>query len=147
MWNGHTPSQKCGTLIYMEATTTYRCSICKNLVTHPADDDTPVCNSTRNCGLLFDDEIVKPEAPIKPSAPSKRRIKFDLADTGNGYMAGDDRSYDVIVGGYLVGVCEQDWQPHARIEGEQVRVWAAEIKGIGHGIGRTRAEAVINAYG
>jgi len=124
--------------------TTYLCSICNKTSEHPADDDTPVCNNADQCGLLFEDEIV---VPVKPSAPSKRRIKFALIGESSDYVEGDERPYDVIVSGYTVGVVERGFEPHARIVGETVEVWHAGIDGVGHGTGRTRAEAVVNAYG
>lgn len=123
---------------------TYRCGICGKTSQHPADDNTPVCNNTRHCGLLFEDEIVKPEAP------SKRRIKFSLI--GEGHLEGDDREYEVTVSGQYVGIVSAEQRPAVhQNENEDHFIdgfgFGGEADGIRrYGWGRTRAEAVIDAY-
>lgn len=61
------------------------------------------------------------------------------------YVAGDDRSYDVIVRGRIIGVVERDWLVSATPGGEPIRGW---VFGDGEriGEGRSRKAAVLAAY-
>ena len=118
--------------------TSYRCSICDRISTHPAEDDTPVCNNTDRCGLLLDEERL-----ASSPAPAKRSLRFDLI--GDGYVAGDERHYDVLHRGVCIGTVEPSWTV-GRSEGSIVEGWH-----FGHydgriGFGRTRAAAVAAAF-
>lgn len=129
---------------------TYHCTGCDTNVSIPADDDMPVCNNTDNCGFLFDYDIVKPEAPAKPAAPSKRQIKFSLI--GEGHYEGDDREYEVHISGRYSGVVSAEERPAVyQNEAESHFIpgfgFGGQIDGANHyGWGRTRAEAVIDAF-
>jgi hypothetical protein len=119
----------------MTATLTYRCSTCSTLSTHPADDDIPVCNGSDDCGLLYPTEIVP--------AP-RRRYRFDLI--GSGYVTGDERAYDVLDRGRLIGIVERTWLPSPVEDGIPTEGWV--YNGVGTptpcGTGRTRNDAVNN---
>jgi len=83
----------------------YKCSSCGKTSTHSADDDMPVCSNTDDCGFLYPEDEVKPEAPAKPEAPriappSKRLVKYRriLSDFGD-----DVAAYEVKHGRTLIG--------------------------------------------
>jgi hypothetical protein len=130
--------------------TTYRCSICQTVSEHDADDNSPVCNTTDDCGLLFEDEIVKPEAPAKSAAPSKRSIKFSLI--GEGHLEGDDREYEVHVHGQYIGIVSAEQRPAVHQTANEDHFidgfgFGGEIDGTrSYGWGKTRAAAVIDAF-
>ena len=135
-------SRWCGTLVDMR-NHTYRCGICGQTSQHPADDDTPVCNNSAHCGLLFEDEIVKPEVP------TKRSIKFSLI--GEGHVEGDDREYEVIVQGRYIGTVAAEQRPAVHKANEDHFIDGFAFGGDADGVrrygwGRTRAEAVIDAF-
>lgn len=116
----------------------YLCSVCHQKSTHPADEPDPVCNSTSRCGLLFPEERLV--------APVARSLKFELI--GDGYMPGDERPYDVIQRGRVIGVVERSWLVAAQPGGEPPLGWGFRSNdGKLHGEGHSRAAAVINAYG
>lgn len=77
--------------------TRYRCSICQTVSEHPTSDDTPVCNVTSACGLLFEDEVVR------VPAPPKRLVSFRLIGGSADLLRGDERHYDVLHRGVVIG--------------------------------------------
>jgi hypothetical protein len=125
----------------MTRTPRYRCTVCAAVI--ETDDPTPVCNATRHCGLLFEDELI-PERP----APTRRGLKFRLTDIPDGgYQADDERTYDVLHRGFYIGTVERcDLLP--RIAGDPPPAGWAFVSGDRRhsGEGRTRADAVTAAY-
>jgi len=127
-------------------TARYRCSVCDLTSEHPADDDTPICNGTDACGLLFASERIETNP-----APHKARVRFEASNRpAGGYAEGDEREYDVIVRGRLVGIVGPAWIVGAT-EGAGSYGWCANIDraddGALVGEGRTRYAAVAAAYG
>lgn len=125
--------------------TTYRCSVCHTTSVHDGHPDYAACNETDACGLLFDDEIVKPV-----EAPTARSLRFELFGLPADYAPGDDRPYSVLHRGLVIGVVEPGWAPAAKRDGEPVRCWDFSGKGRDGvqriGQGSTRAKAVAAAF-
>lgn len=139
-------------------TTTYRCSVCGAVSSHPADDDFAVCNTTDACGLLFDDERVLvlapaapapvvPALPVRQPAPVARYLKFRLTYIPEGgYIEGDERTYDVIYRGCTIGTVGRCYLPSPVEGGLPLDGWAFADYGGRVGDGLTRAAAVLSAW-
>lgn len=74
--------------------------------------------------------------------------KFKFVPAAVGYVAGDDRVYDVEYRGHRVGMVERGWLVAAHEGAEPVRGWNYRSNdGSRFGEGRTRKAAVLAAYG
>lgn len=128
--------------------TTYRCSICQALVT--SDEEFAVCNGTSACGLLFEDEIVRPEAPAAPAAPVRptaKSLRFELFGSPSDYVAGDDRSYEVLHRGIVIGSVEPTFLLAATPGEQGPRGWYfRHARTNAYGEGLTRAAAVLASW-
>ena len=128
----------------------YRCSVCNTVSVHADDEEFAVCNVSDACGLLFDDEIVVEKKTDEKAAAKRaarslaRSLRFELI--GDGYVAGDERPYEVIRHGRHLGVVERAWLVAATPGGEPPLGWSfrsADSKRVGEGV--TRAAAVLAA--
>lgn len=118
----------------------YRCGACGSVSEHPADDPIPVCNATSACGLLFDNERLPADPP-----PVARRLTFRL--DGSGYVAGDERAYEVVHRGLTIGLVERAWVPAATPGAEPLHGWwFVSNDGSRRGLGLTRAAAVLEGW-
>jgi hypothetical protein len=119
----------------------YRCTACAAVI--ETGDSEPVCNATDRCGFLFDTDRI-PE----PTAPARRALKFQLTDIPDGgYQADDERTYDVLHHGRIIGTIERCWLLPRTAGDPPPAGWAFQSADRRYsGEGRTRADAVIAAY-
>lgn len=71
--------------------------------------------------------------------------KTKFRQIGSDYEAGDERAYEVIERGYIVGIVERDYLLSDTEGGEGKLGWTASLKNGRTGTGATRAQAVADA--